>query len=136
MLGGMSKRMESAAAAPWREIVRGQADSGLSVAAYCRRARVPQSSFYAWRRKLRAAGTFAAVRVTPEPDAVDDHGALELHLRRGRRVTVRPGFDRDDQAAGSERLRGRERLVRSTTARMAVARARLTDCSAVRKLLG
>lgn len=94
MLGGMSKPRESVAAARWREMVRGQADSGLSVAAYCRRARVPQSSFFAWRRKLRDAGTFAEVRVTSEPDSVDDHGALELHLRCGRRVIVRPGFDR------------------------------------------
>jgi hypothetical protein len=94
MLGGMSKPIESIAAARWREIVRGQADSGLSVAAYCRRARVPQSSFYAWRRKLRDAGTFAEVRVTPEADAADGSAALELHLPRGRRVIVRPGFDR------------------------------------------
>jgi hypothetical protein len=94
MLGVMRKARESGAAARWREVIRGHAESGLSVAAYCRRARVPQSSFYAWRRKLRDAGTFAEVRVTPEPDSVDDRGALELHLRHGRRVIVRPGFDR------------------------------------------
>ena len=92
MLGGMRKRGDSAVR--WRDIVRGHADSGLSVAAYCRRARVPQSSFFAWRRKLRDTGTFAEVRVTPEPDSVDDRGVLELHLRYGRRVIVRPGFDR------------------------------------------
>ena len=62
MLGGMSNRDDSVTR--WREIVRGQAESGLSVAAYCRRARVPQSSFFAWRRKLRDAATFAQVRVT------------------------------------------------------------------------
>jgi len=71
MLGDMSKPRESAAAARWREIVRGQAASGLSVAAYCRRAGTPQSSFYAWRRKLkndptpserRDAATFAELR--------------------------------------------------------------------------
>ena len=94
MLGDMSKRSESSAASRWREVVRGHAESGLSVAAYCGRARVPASSFYAWRRKLREAGTFAEVRVAPEPDSVNDHGALELHLPRGRRVIVRPGFDR------------------------------------------
>ena len=94
MLGAMSNARESDAAARWREVVRAHAASGLSVAAYCRRARVPQSSFFAWRRKLRDAGTFAEVRVTPEPDSMDDHGALELHLRHGRRVIVRPGFDR------------------------------------------
>ena len=47
-----------------------------------------------------SGATFAEVRVTPEADRVtepgsaNDHGALELHLRRGRRVIVRPGFDR------------------------------------------
>ena len=92
MLGGMSKRSDSASR--WRAIVRGQAQSGLSVAAYCRRVRVPASSFYAWRRKLRDTGMFTEVRVTPEPDSANDHGALELHLPRGRRVIVRPGFDR------------------------------------------
>lgn len=94
MLGGMSKPRESAAAVRWRKVVREHAASGLSVAAYCRRARVPASSFYVWRRKLRDAGMFAEVRVTPEPDSMDDHGALELRLPRGRRVIVRPGFDR------------------------------------------
>jgi len=101
MLGGMSKPSDSASR--WREIVRGQAQSGLSVTAYCRRARVPASSFYAWRRKLWDAErtaqrpsnpAFAEVRLTPEADSVNDHGALELHLSRGRRVIVRPGFDR------------------------------------------
>jgi hypothetical protein len=41
----------------------------------------------------RSIATFAEVRLTPEADAMDDHGALELHLPRGRRVIVRPGFD-------------------------------------------
>ena len=90
----MSKPRESTAAARWREIVRGHAASGLSVAAYCRRARVPASSFYAWRRKLRDAGMFAEVRVTPEVGAGDGQGALEVRLPRGRCVIVRPGFDR------------------------------------------
>jgi transposase-like protein len=100
MLGVMSKARESGAAARWRDVVRGHAESGLSVAAYCRRARVPASSFYAWRRKLQEGGTFTEVRVTPapdpaaEPDSAIDHGALELHLQCGRRVIVRPGFDR------------------------------------------
>jgi transposase-like protein len=94
MLGAMSKPTESSAAARWREVVREHAASGLSVAAYCRRARVPVSSFYAWRRKLRDAGTFAEVRVMREADSANGQGALELRLPRGRCVIVRPGFDR------------------------------------------
>ena len=106
MLGGMSKSKDSVAR--WREIMRSQARSGLSIAAYCRRACVSEASFYAWRRKLRDAGSFAEVRVTPESageagafevrDAgafeVRDADALELRLKRGRRIVVRPGFDR------------------------------------------
>jgi len=114
MLGGMSKARESSAASRWRKIVRDQAASGLSVAAYCRRARVPASSFYAWRRKLRdvaternaeasaeqtSPGTFTEVRVTPAlhptPASAYEPGVLELHLSHGRRVIVRSGFDRE-----------------------------------------
>ncbi|MBU0640437.1 MAG: transposase [Planctomycetes bacterium] len=86
----MSKR--SGSAARWREIVRGQAASGLSVAAYCRRTRVPQSSFFAWRRKLRDTARFAGVQVTPEPAGAD--GALQVRLAGGRGIVVRNGFDR------------------------------------------
>jgi transposase-like protein len=96
----MSKRRD--AVARWRELVRGQAGSGLSVAAYCRRARVPQSSFYAWRRKLGAPAAsgrrpadpgFAEVRVfaPAAPVAAD---ALEVRLASGRGIVVRPGFER------------------------------------------
>ena len=90
MLGAMSKPKESAAW--WREIVRGHVESGLSVTAYCRRVRVPQSSFFAWRRKLRDTASFAEVRVTREP--ASDAGALEVRLSGGRCIVVRPGFDR------------------------------------------
>ncbi len=101
MLSTMSKRSDSALR--WRAILRRQAGSGLSVAAFCRRSRIPQASFYVWRRKLRDATTFAEVRVgrTPEPDGGAfesrlpcDAGALELVLPHGRSIVVRPGFDR------------------------------------------
>jgi hypothetical protein len=95
----MSKSGE--AAARWAEIVRGHVASGLSVAAYCRRAGVPPSSFYAWRRKLGAPAAsrrpadpgFAEVRVfAPAAPVATD--ALEVRLASGRGIVVRPGFDR------------------------------------------
>lgn len=109
MLVVMSKPSE--AAARWCEIVRGHGESGLPVVAYCRRTRVAQSSFYAWRRKLREMGVrpvarrpaspFAEVRVTPEltgPKSVNgsasEADALEVRLAGGRRIVVRAGFDR------------------------------------------
>jgi transposase-like protein len=96
----------SIAADRWRAVVRRQESSRLSVAAFCRRSGIPQASFYAWRRKLREAETFAEVQVAAS--AVEGHlaesalrrptscvsTALELVLAGGRRIVVRPGFDR------------------------------------------
>ena len=86
----MKKRTD--AAGRWREILRRQRASGLSVVAFCRRSHIAQASFYAWRRKLRDAATFTEVRISPE--VIRGADALELVLAEGRRIMVRPGFDR------------------------------------------
>jgi len=96
----MSKPAHSIA--EWREIFRQQQASGLPVTAFCRRQRVPQASFFAWRRKLREAGSFAEVKVAPEPafrgrgvHPGEHHpGGIELRLAGQRSIVVRPGFDR------------------------------------------
>ena len=36
----------------WRQVVDGHAGSGLSVPDWCRRRKVSESAFYAWKRKL------------------------------------------------------------------------------------
>ena len=36
----------------WEELVREQADSGLSVTEFCRRKEVQQNTFYRWRRRV------------------------------------------------------------------------------------
>jgi hypothetical protein len=101
----------------WREIFRQQQASGLPATVFCRQQRVPQASFYAWRRKLRDAGSrrklrkstgFAEVKVAPVsalgvrgvPLAEDDAGGsehhpggIELRLAGQRSIVVRPGFD-------------------------------------------
>lgn len=76
----------------WRGVIQKQLASGLTVAAFCRQARLPQASFYAWRRKLREAVSFAEVKVAPEP--VCATSGIELHLPGQRCVVVRAGFDR------------------------------------------
>ncbi len=75
----------------WREIIARQQASGLTVAAFCRRAQLSPVSFFAWRRKLRTAVTFAEVKLAP-PAATEASG-IELHLPAGRWLLVRPGFD-------------------------------------------
>jgi hypothetical protein len=81
----------TAAADRWRKIIREQQTSGMSALAYCRRAGVPQSSFFVWRKKLRGEVTFTEVKVSPAPVK---SGRIELRLPGGRCVVVRPGFDR------------------------------------------
>jgi len=102
----------------WREVFRDQRRSGLSVAAFCRRARVPQASFYVWRRRLHdgavpARGssrrrtsspprnkdaTFVEIKLPADISAAWPEtrpaGGIELYLPGRRCLVIRPGFDR------------------------------------------
>ena len=40
----------------WQEIMDRQADSGLSIRAFCRQEGISEASFYLWRRKLQGCG--------------------------------------------------------------------------------
>lgn len=83
----------------WREKVEQQKGSGLSVAAYCRRERVSEASYYYWKRRLterkdkpktesrEGDGRFVAIDL---PQTVCDN--LEVVLRNGRRVVVPDRF--------------------------------------------
>ena len=96
------------AATRWRKLLEDQRVSGLPVSVFCRERGLPQSSLFAWRRKLTGGGggqeTFKAVKVAePAPPAAlrrraGDHGgaegAIELCLPGQRRLLVHRGFDR------------------------------------------
>jgi hypothetical protein len=81
-IGGMSKRSESALAR-WREVIQQQEASGLPVARFCQERGVPESSFFAWRRRLRRAATppaFVEIKAAARDDCRvaqrdDDHAA-------------------------------------------------------------
>jgi hypothetical protein len=90
MIAGMRKTRLSIE--QWRGILQKHRASGLTVAAFCRQARVPQASFFAWRRKLRDAVSFAEVKISPERAC--EASGIELRLPGQRCVVVRPGFDR------------------------------------------
>jgi hypothetical protein len=108
MLAAMRTSTESTER--WRALLAEQRGSGLSIAAFCRRAGVPLSSFYAWRRKLERVPVFAEARIVADSpdgsvadglDASTAHGgprtssadALEVRLPDGPSIVVRPGFD-------------------------------------------
>ena len=105
MLSGMDKRRDSAGR--WREILRRQADSGLSVAAFCRQAGISQPSFYVWRRRLREAGNSPEVRDAASSSGVRNATGLSK-LREAEtftEVNVAPGRECIDGGAASNRRR-------------------------------
>ena len=49
----MARKKSGEAEARWREVLKRQAKSGLSVRAFCAAEGVSAPSFYSWRRKFR-----------------------------------------------------------------------------------
>jgi transposase len=93
----------------WLERIRLWQQAQLSVREFCRRRRLSEPSFYAWRRLLHERGvlgnksspqvnpvttTPAFLKVTVKADA-PVVTAIDLVLAEGRIVRVRPGFDPD-----------------------------------------
>lgn len=77
------------------DIVAGHAESGLSVAAYCRRRNIPLSSFYFMRRKVQASrsvtmhgggnkrGGFVPVEIKPDGRADGPSAVLTVTFPGG-----------------------------------------------------
>ena len=62
--------------AQWIILISAQAASGMSVAAFCKRRKLPLATFYQWRKKLAVAS---------EPDG--DQAVIDIELRCG--ATIR-----------------------------------------------
>jgi hypothetical protein len=86
----------------WRDMLSRWPDSGLTIRAYCRRHRLSEASFYAWRLELAqrdeqappaadgAAVTFAPLTVHAAPSGPDEP-SVEVVLVNGRRLRVPVG---------------------------------------------
>lgn len=114
----------------WRGVLARHRDSGLSIRAFCRRERLSEPSFYAWRRELArrnaerpARGASGRKRPGQTPPAfvpvvvsnglADDRTeAITIHWGRGERVRVL----RLSATTPAERLGELVRAVESATA--------------------
>ena len=78
----------------WRAIIENQATSGMSVAAYCRDARIKPSYFYTWRRRLKEQQPSAGGFLELIPGRLTD-SASGVRIRLGAKlsVEVERGFD-------------------------------------------
>jgi len=100
--------------AKWRKLVAEQGRSGQTVAAFCRERGLCGPHFFAWKKRLCAAGEgsagggargrklaqFVEVQLAPVAEASVDRGRsvvedrrIEVRLRRGRSLWVGRGFD-------------------------------------------
>ena len=83
----------------WRGVILDQRTSGLSISAFCRERKVPEGSFFNWRRKLSerqverpvkfedAAAKFVSLELPPSPPAATRSGC-EVVLPNGCRLIV------------------------------------------------
>lgn len=86
----MAQKMDLELRAAWRQRIERQRESGLTVAEFCRRERVPQGSFYLWKRKLQSKSGSksrrpakrqpAARAVRSQPQAPSEAGFVQLPL--------------------------------------------------------
>lgn len=63
------RRRNSAKEAYWREVLKRQVASGLSIRAFCRREELTESAFFSWRRTIRERGEGHAESSTVERDS-------------------------------------------------------------------
>lgn len=77
----------------WTDLIRQQEQSGLSVAAFCRKHDLVEQSFYNWRKK---GGSTPAVRlalVEAVASGAHDPAPIELILASGDRLRIGAGTD-------------------------------------------
>jgi len=90
----MTKRSKKAWT-KWRGLVSEQAGSGQTVKAFCRERGLCRPYFFVWKKRLEKdrPAKFLEVRVTEHKPSATDDSSVEIRLRNGRSLMVRPGFD-------------------------------------------
>ena len=90
----MNKRSKKAWAR-WRRLVSEQARSGQTVKAFCRERGLCRPYFFVWKKRLEggAPAKFLEVQVTERLPSTSGDAGVEIRLRNGRSLMVRPGFD-------------------------------------------
>lgn len=76
----------------WREVIRRQQASGLSIAQFCRQEGLAQASFYNWRKKLATDNKSPFLEL--QLPNLNNTAPCEIVLPDCR-VVVPPGFDAD-----------------------------------------
>lgn len=80
--------------AHWGAIIESQAQSGMSVVAYCREAQIKRSNFYTWRRRLneQQPGTGGFLELIPGR-LTETASGICIRLVAKLSIEVERGFD-------------------------------------------
>jgi hypothetical protein len=94
--------------AHWHSIIEKQAESGKSVAAYCRECRIKPHQFYYWRRRLRSNQFSGSSNGFLElvPYAKQTESGIRINLGDELSIEVQRGFDPFTLRSAIEVLRG------------------------------
>jgi transposase-like protein len=79
----------------WQRLVSEQSRSGQSVNAFCREHGLCRPYFFVWKKRLEedTPTKFLEVQVAGHEPSSPDDSSVEIRLRNGRSLMVRPGFD-------------------------------------------
>jgi len=79
----------------WRRLVSEQSRSGQSVKAFCSEHGLCRPYFFVWKKRLEedTSKKFLEVQVAGPGPSTPGDSSVEIRLRNGRSLMVRPGFD-------------------------------------------
>jgi len=79
----------------WRRLVSEQSRSGQSVKAFCGEHGLCRPYFFVWKKRLEedTPTKFLEVQVAGHSPSTSGDSSVEIRLRNGRSLMVRPGFD-------------------------------------------
>jgi len=89
-VGGYWRHVESGGSF-WRELIRQQKQSGISVREFCRQHQASEPGFYAWRKRLAKELAVKFALVETKANGCAEAAAVEITLATGERLRVGPG---------------------------------------------
>jgi len=79
----------------WQKLIEGQRESGMSVKAYCRKKRIPDSGFYVWRKRLLGKNTPENGFIQLAPAKAIKPLLFEIQTPNGYSLKINSAMDED-----------------------------------------
>ncbi len=75
----------------WLELMDHQAESGLTIAAFCQKHEISRHQFYYWRKRLgKNKKSNGFIRLIPDKAP---ENKIKIHLSESIIIEIQPGFD-------------------------------------------